>query len=330
MEPISKSLAAVNPDKAHGRQNKEHSRPPLPHEPQRINFDQIVIVTKQSKLEHDLTKLNISTRELLKTYKQERADVKRIVSSHRRQRESLYSLQKIFAPDQFFNIDQLAGVAATRPQLVIALGGDNHLQYVSQFVKDEFFIGVNSDRQTSEGALTGCTARDLPDILLNLAKGEFRVQEWSRLSGDVDGTPLPLTLGDIFLGEKERLFMSRHVLRYRGIEEEQKGSGLLISSGSGSSGWFQSANRSRFELDSSFPRTMKSARFVLTEAFQGRLNAARFQRGDILPGEQIEVFSLNDSEGVVACDSYYKVPFVRGQKATILLSKSPLKVIEVS
>jgi NAD kinase len=110
--------------------------------------------------------------------------------------------------------------------------------------------------------------------------------------------------------------MSRHIIDWNGKQIEQKCSGLIVSTGSGSTGWWHSCGRSAWKP------TENIAKFLATELYSGDLND---DADTLKPNDELKVYSLND-DGVVSIDSWDEYSFNRGSEAIIKLGH-PLKVV---
>jgi NAD+ kinase len=316
-------------------------RSPLIREPQPIDLDRVVVVTKQSKVQYDMERYGWSYDQLQEEYARGPEDKSRILKSHQRQLAALEVLACYIDPARIVSRNDLLVEDVANASLVIAFGGDNHLQFVSHYIEgDTPLWGVNSDPQTSFGALLGGEIRDLPAALGALSQGAYRFEPWTRLQVEVDGRFLPAALCDVYIGERERKYMSRHRLEVTdsaGVSTsiEQKSSGMLISSGAGSSGWAKSAGRYLHGGECDFSRESRYARFLLTEpssAIPGRDDSRQSGplpsrcEGILLEGERLVVHSLNDSEGIVSIDSLEEIPFPRGRTITVRIDPNPLWV----
>ena len=213
-----------------------------------------------------------------------------------------------------------------RYDLIIAYGGDGHFSYVSHFVDGKLILGINSDPITSEGVMTMFTVKNFENNLDKIKKGDFETEEWTRLEIKRNGKKIGLATSDVYLGEKDRKFMSRHTLKYRNKKEEQKCSGIILTTGVGSTGWYTSA--SRYLKLNSFSRTAKFGKFLVTEPFKGRLNESSMLTGTLNFGEEIIISSLNNTKGIVTIDSNDEYEFNRGTKVTISIGK-PLRVVKI-
>jgi NAD kinase len=305
----------------------ETSRPAHPYEPGRICREDITVVYKATRVECDLQKFQMNLDALTEFYRDSGVNVERIMESHLRQVAGRTQIEGQIGKERMLSLEELTPESIQQGALLVALGGDNHFQAVAARAEGRFVLGINSDPFTSEGLLLSEKVDTFPRLLENLEVGNFQIQEWSQLKVVLDDKVLGEATCDVFLGERDRRFMSRHFLRMNEHAEEQKGSGLLVATGAGSGGWFHSAGRYLGPGDRRFPRTSPIARFVLTEPFQGKLQERNTVYGTLSPTSEFEVISLNDAEGLCVLDSYRAFPFPRGAKVTISLSERPLKVI---
>ena len=295
-----------------------------------MNISNIVIVPKMSKYELDMYIYKLTPGELLVKYKQEGVDEKRILESHERQKQSLKELKRFFGEKQFVPRDELTREIAAKADMVIALGGDNHFQYVSHFLDNSGLImGINSDPLRSEGNLIYLTTSDFENVLKKMQQGDFYMERWTRLEVQLNGEVLELATSELFLGEKERKYMSRHILTIRERTEEQKSSGLLVATGAGSTGWYDSACRYLYPDGNWFSGTAGIARFLVTEPFHGKLSGYSVLEGVLEAGDELIVRSLNDSAGILSIDSLEEYEFNRGASASIQISDKPLRVVRV-
>lgn len=289
--------------------------------------EKIIIVPKMSKFEWDMLRLKKNEEEIIQFYKSGNLNVKKIIESHKRQKQSLKRLEKLFDKAQFVSRNELNRTIAKKAGLVIAFGGDNHFQYVAHFLEDTPLLGINSDPKSSDGALTNFTISEFEDILPFLLDDKFKLVEWQRLEIEIDGKKIDsLSVSEVFLGETKRFNMSRHILKVHGTEEEQKGSGILIVTGVGSTGWYNSACRYLFPRGKPFPKSEGEARFLLTEPHNGKFSKNELIHGSIKGDEVLEFISLNDSQGVLSIDSLKKIKTKEGACVKIKLGKE-LRVI---
>jgi len=282
----------------------------------------ILIVAKQSKYEWEKEKFCLSHDKILRKYNKERANVGAIIESHEKQLE-VRNLVKEFIPNSTMCfMEETPKCIKSDHDLVIVLGGDNSFTFVSHFVGSIPIIGVNSDPKRSVGCLTRFAINN-PDDVLNLATfidfGEFNIEEWTRLEATIDGELIVPASNEYYFGERMANKMSRHVLVYDGKEYEQKCSGIVVTSGAGSTGWYNSICQGM-----AFPPTASMGAFIIREPYAPVDDGC--YSGVLYIEEEIILYSLNDDDGMVSVDSWEEFPFTRGSEARIHIGK-PLNVV---
>jgi len=290
---------------------------------------EILIIPKITKVEWDMHRLDINEKQLINFYKKTGLNVDKIFDSHKRQKESLGKIKSILKDAQIVERNDLTKESVKNSSLVIAFGGDNHFQYVSHFLDEIPILGINSDPARSEGALTSFTIKDLDKILPLILENRFEIEDWTRIEVNVNGNKIKEpAISEIFIGEEKRFNMSRHILSVNGKSEEQKGSGLLITTGVGSTGWYNSASRYLFPNGDAFAKRKKEARFILTEPYKGKLSPLTMTNGVVKEKEEVEIVSLSDSQAFLSIDSLKLIKLKEGAKIKINIGR-PLKVIKL-
>lgn len=304
-----------------------------------IARSEIIVLPKLSKVEYDMGRLRVDYAEIRRLYAEGGEDQSRIMESHLRQVAGRDAAKRLFGVERVLDYaDQYA--IPTNTRAIIALGGDNHFQRVARLFPELIIVGINSDPERSFGALLTANIDDLPRVLDRLESGKFEIENWTRLGLTVNGQGYDPALCEIFLGERDRVQMSRQLVSL--VDKagevlagpiEQKGSGILISTGAGSTGWLQSAARFVPGGLKPFARDAMQAQYLLTEpsptvvAQSGSLEQRRrLELGILLPGQSLVVQSLNDSDGQISTDSLAMIPFGRGNKAEVTLDGKPLQV----
>ncbi len=292
-----------------------------------MDSSKIVVAPKMSKYEWDMCRFELTARQVIAKYKKEGVNPEPILASHERQRESLNLIKALFKKASFLSRNQLSLKRLSNAKMVVVLGGDNHFQYVSHFVRRSLVVGINSDPVRSDGSLTPFDPESFQRMFPSLEAGRHQVQFWTRIRVVLNERPLPsLALSEVFLGESHRMNMSRHKVSFKKKVEVQKCSGLLIATGSGSSGWYDSAGRYLFPKGKRFPKAEKILKFLVTEPFHGRLSRCSLLHGDIRKNEEIKIVSRNDAGGVLIVDSQEEHPFREGSVASLKIGL-PLKVL---
>jgi NAD kinase len=302
-----------------------------------ISRDEILVVTKMSRFEREKAATNLSEEQLLTHYKSIGECGSRILAAYLHHQDSVELCKRELSPEHVVSLDALDTVTdLSRYKLVVALGGDDFFKLVGHHIQDKLpILGVNSDPASSVGALLPITIEQLPDALARIERGEYHLEPWTRLQVTLNGGDQGAAINDIILGKRDFRLTSRHQLEFRGEKVMQRCSGILISTGVGSTGWYASAGLYLGDHDRSFPKTARFARFELREpsatfTVTDRVRKAHLPplvEGTIEEGETLRITSLNDDEGIVSRDSLDQRPFPRGTVAEISIHPKPLIVL---
>src|SRR5262249_10257864 len=121
-----------------------------------------------------------------------------------------------------------------------------------------------------------------------------------------DGQRL-LALNEAFLGHR-----THQSARYRirvgghgeaGAGERQSSSGVIVSTGTGATGWARSIHRQRAIAGSLLPEpTEPRLVFFVREAFPSKITGAGLDAGSITRGESLEIVSEMNEDGVIFGD----------------------------
>lgn len=206
--------------------------------------------------------------------------------------------------------------------LVITIGGDGTFIRTTHFMRGDIpIIGINSEPETSEGALT-TIKRDDVGHLKDILRGDYDVIKRLRARIIKNGELVrELALNEVYIGAASQFHTSRYVIKHKGLEEEHRSSGVLVVTGAGSTAWYKSAGGKPFNHDE------ERLRFLVREPFISRIFQPRLTQGEIGKDEIITFESKREDGGVISIDSWAIYDFNRGDRIEIRLSSQPLQVI---
>lgn len=282
------------------------------------------IVPKMSRLEYELHVSGLRRDQLREWFATRRLDLENILDSHERQRAAVARVHKLLPQATIIERNRLNADALLGVDVVFALGGDNHFQYVAHFVQDEtLLVGINSDPQSSVGYLLAYHADDLevPDLDFDKLQDEAHVVRRMRAlhaQGQLEA------LCDFYIGERRRTQISRIQLTTQGVSAEYKCSGGLLAGPLGWSGWYASATQHRENPYDDIPAHI-AMKLTLTEVYSVRPPTVR-SRFDMSRDQKVRLHYLSD-EGLLAGDSLWEMPLSRGDAVTLSLDGRPLRAV---
>ena len=158
----------------------------------------------------------------------------------------VYSWKNTLKPSELKNVD-----------LVISIGGDGTALSASHYLIDKPLLAVNSAPETSIGALTTISIDELPKKLEEIKLGKRKIQKLERIEVWINNKlKEPIALNEVFIANEKAYLMSKYKIKFNGNEETQKSSGLIFSSGTGSTAWFKSAGGKPFPSDSRYVKML--------------------------------------------------------------------------
>ena len=203
--------------------------------------------------------------------------------------------------------------------LVIVIGGDGTFLRTSHFIKNELLLGVNSDPNKKEGFFMSCCKNDFDKKFELFLKNKFYVEKLTRLKSKINKKKICPALNEVFIGNKIPYKTSLYKLFFDHKTEEQKSSGVLVGTFSGSNAWLKSAGVKPFSSSKKFY-------FIVREPYTGKLTKPLLTKGFVGYNNTIKIKS-GMNNGIVAVDSNKEYRFKKGSVIEISISKNPLNVI---
>ncbi|MBI1212935.1 MAG: hypothetical protein GC190_15845 [Alphaproteobacteria bacterium] len=196
--------------------------------------------------------------------------------------------------------------------LVVAVGQDGLVANVGKYLDGQPIAGVNPDPATIDGALLPFTADTFIHALPDLLRDHRPVREATLALAQTSDRQTLRGLNDIFIGVPSHQ-SARYRISHVGKQELQSSSGLIVSTGTGSTGWLRSLIGDKAPFDPAADKL----HFVVREAWPGRGFAATLLEGEVTRENPLVIESR--MEGVIFADGIEADPlrFDAGVTATI-------------
>ncbi|MBI3036273.1 NAD(+)/NADH kinase [Candidatus Woesearchaeota archaeon] len=215
--------------------------------------------------------------------------------------------------------------AALKADCAVVVGGDGTLLRASHLIESTPVLHVSSNLSINEAFFARATTKDISRKIKLLTKGKYKLLPLLRLEAEINGKKLPFkALNEVYAGSKEPYHTARYKLIIGNKTEEQKSSGILISTPAGSYAWARSAGGRTLSL------TAKKMQFVVREPYVGRLTKPKMTKGVLSSSQSITVISniWERHKGIVVVDSYKKnFGFNNGDKLLVKAAKQPLNLM---
>ncbi len=252
-------------------------------------------------------------------------DIRRLLRAHRAHEETLASveqtLREVGLPYRMIYRAALHDYAPY--DLVVSVGGDGTLLEAARGARRQLLLGVNSDPERSAGSFCSATGRTFARALQNMLGGKVKTRVLHRMQLALNGKALNISvLNDILIAHQNPAAMSRYWIQIKGVKEEQRSSGVWVSTAAGSTGAMKSAG------GQSLPRASKAIQYLPRELYWPRGVRYRFTGGILIPGTAVILGSLM-REGVVFADGEHRRIALRyGDRLSISGSQYPLTLVD--
>jgi NAD kinase len=140
-----------------------------------------------------------------------------------------HTIERSFVPNYIFGPDDI----------VVALGQDGLVVNVLKYLAAQPLVGVNPDPRRWEGVLLPFSVAALEIILPEVVRGGRRIREVTLAVAELNTGERLHAVNDLFIGAKTHA-SARYRIAFGQRSEEQSSSGIIVSTGVGSTGWLRS------------------------------------------------------------------------------------------
>lgn len=218
------------------------------------------------------------------------------------------------------------------PEDVIAVvGQDGLVANAAKYLNGQPVIGIDPEPGANPGILVRHTPRDAARLLKEAAAawpaGRLRCHELTTVTARLDDGQELSGLNEVFIGHA-----SHQSARYRltapdGRSERHSSSGLIVSTGTGATGWCASIALERGGRPLPAPTDTRLAWFV-REAWPSPITGSSLTEGVLEPGETLHITVASD-QLVVFGDGMEEDRLTAswGQEITVQLGERPLRLV---
>jgi NAD kinase len=195
--------------------------------------------------------------------------------------------------------------------LVVTLGQDGLVANTAKYVGRQPVVAVNPDPERLDGVLLPFLPGQTGRVLEEVISGKCRIRSVTLAEACLNDGQRLLAFNDLFLGAQTHV-SARYRIRWAKSEEPQSSSGVLVSTGAGSTGWVSSVfNMASGVAALTGGHTVKPMRldwedrrllFVVREPFISRHSKAGIVAGIVEHQQALELDSLMPSGGVIFSD----------------------------
>lgn len=241
--------------------------------------------------------------------------------------------------------DHLPNFDFGRCILVVVIGPDGLVANAAKYVRDAPIIGINPDPLRNDGVLLPFQPEQVREVAQTVIEGRGHTENITLAEVSTNDGQRMLAFNDFFIGSRTHT-SARYTITCGGYAEPQSSSGVIVSTGAGSTGWFSSIinmtqrfnlgqKRPRFEMTApemeyfQLPRTDRTLAWAVREPFISKHSKATLVSGLLMATESLILESVMPDNGVIFSDGIEKdfIEFTSGTIAEISVSKQSATLV---
>ena len=206
------------------------------------------------------------------------------------------------------------------------IGQDGLVANTLKYLTGQPVIGINPDPDRWDGVLLPFIAAEIGAVLKRLRSDRVELEEITFAQAHTNDGQQLRAVNDLFIGPQSHT-SARYLLRFGERTEEQSSSGIIVSTGFGSTGWLQSIlagargvyAAQRHDLTQGFAWHEERLQFAVREPFPSLTTGVDLVFGRIERDQTLVIESRMPERGVIFSDGMEQdyLSFNAGTIATI-------------
>jgi len=238
-------------------------------------------------------------------------------------------LEKSFLPNYLFSDNEM----------VVVVGQDGLVANTAKYVKNNPILGVNPDVSRYDGVLLPFSPDTINFGIYNVLNNTYKYKLVTMAKAELNDGQQLLGFNDLFIGPASHI-SARYRIEYKNVSENQSSSGIIITTGAGSTGWFSSLLNMTKRVSGFFTGTVPELQnrldweanqlyFIVREPFLSRNSFINVTTGIIDNQFQLEIESQMPENGIIFSDGVEAdfLKFNSGSIATISIAGQKAKLV---
>lgn len=316
----------------------------------RARREKIVVVTRKTALEELVARFN--TVGQAKFYLEHAGqDFQTIEATHRQYHAVLDAVVRAIpgtVKHQIIDRSFLPQFTFDAHDLVVTVGPDGQVVNTAKYLDQQPIVAINPDPERIEGVLLPFTQKEVARALQASIQGEHSVKKITMAEAVLSDGQRLLAFNDLFIGMRSHV-SARYRIAIGGKSEEQSSSGILVSTGAGSTGWLKSVYAGAVKIAKPatdkapsrkgrqgspneagrFPWEADQLVYVVREPWPSKSTSANIVYGTIAGERILSVTSQMAEGGVIFSDGVESdyLAFTAGLTATIRVASKKAHLV---
>ena len=224
--------------------------------------------------------------------------------------------------------------------IVVALGQDGLVANTMKYLDGQPLVGLNPDAARYDGILLPFAWSDFGTLLPDVLTDRRAFKEVTMAKAVLTDSRTLYAVNDLFIGPRTHT-SARYEIHYGQEHEVQSSSGIIVSTGLGSTAWMRSVITGSTAIASAWshapaaldyqplPWNTDRLVFAVREPFPSKTSATNVTFGHIAVGERLSLRSLMPENGVIFSDGIEadNLEFNSGTEAIVSIAEKRGRLI---
>ena len=234
---------------------------------------------------------------------------------------------------QILDRNVLSNFVFAPSDIVVALGRDGLVANTMKYLDGQPLIGLNPEPNRWDGVLLPFRPEDLTSVLHEVAAERRPIKQVTMAEARMSDGQTLRAVNDLFIGPRSHT-SALYELSHAGKTEFQSSSGLIVSTGLGSTAWMKSVvtgsaaiaeslglSGNQFAYEPS-PWDTQTLEFAVREPFPSRASQTSLVYGRFGRGDPLRIRSRMPDNGVIFSDGIESdfIRFTAGMEVTVSIS----------
>jgi len=308
-----------------------------------MNFENVIIITAKTRLELLIERFN--TREQARFYiEHSGGNFSEYQNEHDTFQRSLDTVTKVTAHHARMKvIDRgfLPNFIFSERDIIVTVGQDGLVANAAKYSKSQPLMGVNPDLKRNDGILLPFSVEMFERKLADVLGNNFTSRQVTMAQATTNDGQSLLAFNDLFIGPTSHT-SARYNIRYDNKTEAQSSSGIIVSTGAGSTGWLSSVINMSNGVSTSFQSHSNKISvkmnweddrlmYVVREPFLSKHSQISLTAGTISAQKPLTVESHMPFNGVIFSDGIESdfLKFNSGCKVTVSIASKKANLVQL-
>lgn len=300
-------------------------------------LNKIIVVTRKTRLDELVRKYN--TLEQAKFYVEHLgSDFSDYIQEHNKywaQVKLVKALCETKARMQVVDREYLPNLILGADDIVVVLGQDGLVANTLKYTNGQPVIGVNPDPIRWDGVLLPFLPSEMDSVITKVLKQEFSTKDVTMAEARLTNGERILAVNDLFIGRKTHA-SARYTIAVNGKIDNQSSSGIIVSTGLGSTGWYKSIITGARKINANSDLTFNGLDwseqkliYNVREPYPSKFTDTEIVFGEIQGNQKIRLISQMPEEGVIFSDGMEAdaIEFTAGMEAVIQIADKKGKLV---